>query len=256
MILRMRRGMLVVLAAVAVAALGAAADGARNAPSTFRLVFDGRHTAALSHEGPFTTSASFCPSGYAADDRIEAETDTAVRTFRCSGSADQFTARITPVPAEHGGSGSWLIVSGAGALATLRGRGTWTSVRLSGTDADPSSITYRSTWQGVTDFDVSPPTIAVSKATARKLRRPKGTFQLRFALSFAEAAGSAVAYELRVIDPRSRLETFRSGETETGTASLVLRVKPTKRTRIMQVRIAATDPVGNAAQLARTLRLR
>ena len=252
----MRRGMLVALAAAVLATLGGAADGAREAPAPFRLVFDGRHTPALSHEGPFTTSASFCLSGYASDDRIEADTDTAVRTFRCSGSAEQFTARVTPVPAEHGGSGSWQIVAGTGALAMLRGKGTWTSIRLSGTDGDIASITYRSTWDGVTDFDVSPPTIAVSKATARKLRRPRGAFQLRLALSFGEPAGSPVAYQLRVIDPRNRLETFRNGQTTTSTASLVLRVKPTKRTRALQIRIAATDAVGNAAQLARTLRIR
>src|SRR5947208_2140298 len=107
------------MAAVALAA-GGAADGARKTPAAFRLGFDGKHTPALLHEGPFTTSASFCLSGYAADTAIEAETETAVRAFRCSGSTDQFTARVKPVPAEHGGGGSWQIVSGSGALANLR----------------------------------------------------------------------------------------------------------------------------------------
>jgi hypothetical protein len=131
--------------------------------------------------------------GFAVDDRIEADTETAVRRFRCTGSADEFTARIKPVPAEHGGNGSWQIVEGAGALANLRGKGTWTSVRLSGTDGDPRTITYRSSWQGVVDFDVSPPATSVTKATARKLRKPKGAYQLTFALAFDEPAVNDVS---------------------------------------------------------------
>jgi hypothetical protein len=89
---RVKRGVLTAVATVALATAGAAADGARKSPATFRLVFDGKHTPALLHEGPFSTSASFCLSGYAADASIEAETETAVRTFRCSGAADEFTA--------------------------------------------------------------------------------------------------------------------------------------------------------------------
>lgn len=251
----MKCGVLAVLATIAVAAAGAA-DGSRKAPASFRLVFDGQHTPALLHEGPFTTSASFCLSGYAADVNIEAETETAVRAFRCSGSADEFTARVKPVPAEHGGGGSWQIVSGTGVLANWRGKGTWTSVRLGGTDGNPASITYRSTWQGVADFDASAPTISLSRSSARKLRWPKGAYLLHFGLSFDEATGNVVSYELRVIDPRTKLEVPKSGQSSTGRASLTMRVRPTKRTRVLRIRIAASDPVGNAAELASSLRIR
>jgi hypothetical protein len=72
-------GLLVAVAAGAMAAAGGAADGARKAPAAFRLVFDGKHTPALQHEGPFTTSASFCLAGSAADISVESSTDTAVR---------------------------------------------------------------------------------------------------------------------------------------------------------------------------------
>jgi hypothetical protein len=185
----------------------------------------------------------------------EAEVETAVRTFRCSGSADEFTARVKPLPAEHGGQGSWQIVEGSGALANLRGKGTWTSVRLSGND-NPTSITFRSTWQGVADFDASPPTIAVSRSSARKLRRPKGAYVLGVVLSFGDSPGSAVSYELTAIDPRTSLEVSKFGETSTGTASVALRVRPTRRTRILRINVEATDPLGNAGQLATTLRIR
>ena len=237
-------------------AFAAAANGAAQAPTTFRLVFDGSHTPALMHEGPFTTSASFCASGHAADTTIEADTETAVRAFTCAGSSDVFTARIRPVPAEHGGGGSWQIVAGTGSLADFRGKGTWRSVRLAGTDADPRTITYRSTWDGVVDFDVSPPTIAITKSSARKLRRPAGTYQLTFTLTFDEPAGNAVSYEMTVIDPRNSVQVFKFGQTSTGASTVALRVHPTKRTRVLRVRVTATDPVGNAAQLAATRRIR
>ena len=51
------------------AATAAGASGTRDtraAPAPFRLVFDGSHTPTLLHEGTFTTSAAFCPSGSAA----------------------------------------------------------------------------------------------------------------------------------------------------------------------------------------------
>ena len=252
----MIRGLLAALAAVSFAAAGVAADGARRAPTEFRLVFDGKHTPALMHEGPFTTSASFCATGYAADRTIEADTDTAVRAFTCAGTTNSFTARITPVPAEHGGNGSWRIASGTGTLADLRGKGTWSSVRLSGSDGDPASITYRSTWQGLVDFDTAPPAIRVTKSSARKLRRPAGAYQLTFALRFDEPAGSAVSYELTVVDPRNSLQTSKFGETTTGTAAVGLRVRPTKRTRILRVKVVATDPVGNTAELTTTRRIK
>jgi hypothetical protein len=135
-------------------AAGAAsgASGGTATPAGFGLVLDGRHRPDLTHEGTFTTSASFCPSGSAVD-LTETTLHTVLGEFACAGSTDSFTAQVSPTPAEHGGTGSWKIVAGKGALATLRGKGTWTSVRLSGSDADPASITFRSTWHGVTDFD-------------------------------------------------------------------------------------------------------
>jgi hypothetical protein len=65
-----------------------------------------------------------------------------------------------------------------------------------------------------------------------------------------------VMHVLKIIDPRNRLEVSKFGETSTGTASLSLRVRPTKRTRVLRIEVEATDPVGNAAQLARTLRIK
>jgi hypothetical protein len=262
---RSTRHLLVVAAAACVLAavvtvettsVGGAADLSRTSPAAFSLVFDGKHTPTLLHEGPFTASASFCLSGYATDVSVESDVETAVRSFKCAGSADEFTARVKPLPGEHGGSGSWQIVAGSGSLTDLRGKGTWSSVRLSGATDDPEAITFRSTWQGVTDFDASPPTIVISKSSARKLRRPKGAYLLRIVLSFTDAPGNTVLYELAVIDPRTSLQVVKSGETRTGIASVSLRVRPTRRTRVLRLKIEAGDPVGNASEFARVLRIR
>jgi len=75
-----------------VIATAAAGSGSASSAASFRLVFDGRHNDALLHEGPFTTSASFCPLGYAAYVSIDSATETAVRKFTCSGFQGDFSA--------------------------------------------------------------------------------------------------------------------------------------------------------------------
>ena len=250
---------LAVLAAVLITAVLAAtaSRGARTATAPFHLVFDGKHNAALLHEGSFTTSSSFCSSGSAADVSIDSTTDTSLRRFDC-GSAGDFTAEVTPLPAEHGGIGSWQIVAGSGSLADLRGKGNWTSTRLTGRPDDPATITFRSTWDGVADFDVSPPTIGLSSSSARKVNRPKGAYTLRVALSLKDAEGDLVVYTVQVVDPRKPVHVlaYRVGQTRTGSATLTVRVKPAKRTRTLQVKIDASDAVGNESSLAKTVRLR
>jgi len=245
-----------VLVSALMAAGATATGGSRAGPASFRLVFDGKHNADLLHEGSFTTSVAFCPSGSAADIRLDSET-TSVRRFRCSGSAGEFTAYVSPLPAEHGGLGSWQIFDGGGPLANLRGKGTWTSSRLSGRPDDPASITFRSTWDGVADFDATAPTIGVSSVTVRRLLRPKGAYRLRVVLSLSDAEGGAVSYRLEVVDPRKpfNLLAWTKGETTT-TSIAMLRVRPAKSIRILQLKIAASDAVGNVASFAKTFRLK
>jgi len=245
-----------VLAALGVPAAGISKDRARAAAAEFQLVFDGKHTPSLLHEGPFTTSTSYCPSGYAVDTGVDSATETALRKFTCSGFAGTFMTRLGKLPAEHGGSGTWQIVEGSGPLGDLRGKGTWTSVRLSGTITDPASITFRSTWKGVADLDASPPTVAVAKRSVQKLRRPKGVYRLRLVLSLKDT--NAVSYTLAVIDPRRPFDWLatKSGTTSSGTASFALRIRPTKRTRILQLKLDASDAVGNTAGFTTNLRLR
>ena len=237
--------------------VAASAGAAGHSRTSFQLVFDGSHNAALLHEGQFTTSATFCPSGSAEDVSLDAPSETAVRRFRCSGSAGEFSARVTPLPAEHGGIGTWQVVDGAGPLATLRGKGTWTSTRTAGRPDDPATITFRSSWAGVVDFDTDPPRVAVTKASAKKLRKPKGTYTLKLSLSLEDDAGGPVSYQVEVNDPRTRRGlAFRIGQATAPTVSLTIRLKVPAPTRTLQLRLSATDVVGNEATAAAGVRLR
>jgi hypothetical protein len=229
---------------------------------SFQLVFDGRHAPAtfptpsgLQHEGPFTSSASLCPAGSATDVGLGSSPETAVRRFTCAGGTGGFTANVGPLPAEHGGRGLWQIVDGSGAIATLRGRGTWTSVITAGNPADPATIRFRSTWQGVADLDDSPPAIAITAARARKLRRPRGAFRLRVGFTLHDQE-SPISYSLVVLDPRSLREWTRGGATTSGVVSLVVRARPAKRSRVLRLRISATDLVGNEAFAGKAVRIR
>jgi hypothetical protein len=246
----------VVIAAL-MAAGATAIGGSRAAPASFKLVFDGKHNAALLHEGTFTSSVVACPSGSAADVSLDSDTESALRRFTCAGAKAEFTARVAPLPAEHGGLGSWQIVAGTGPLANLRGKGTWTSTRLAGRPDDPATIVFRSTWDGVADFDVTAPTVAVSGVAVRKLRRPKGTYRLRVVLSLSDAEGGVVSYRLEVVDPRKPLNLlgWKKGETA-ATSIATVRVHPTKTTRILQLKIAASDAVGNDTTFTKTVRLK
>jgi len=192
------------------------------------------------------------------DAGVDSATETALRKFTCAGSSGAFTARVGRLSAEHGGSGTWQIVEGTGRLGDLRGKGTWSSVRLGGNPTDPATITFRSTWKGVADLDVSPPVIAASKRSVQRLRRPTGTFRVRLVLALNDSAGNSVSYTLAVIDPRRPFDWLatKSGATSSGTAVFSLRVRPTKRTRILQLKVDASDPVGNTTAFATTLRLR
>lgn len=247
------QGALIAALSAGVLAITSGAE-TRSAPPSFHLVFDGKHNAALLHEGTFGTSSSFCPSGSAADVGVEATSDTALRRFECA-DGSTFSARVAPLPAEHGGIGSWQIVDGTGPLANLRGKGTFASTRLAGRQDDPATITFRSTWDGVADFDSTPPVIGLPKTRVRKLKRPKGAYTLRVVLSLTDNDGDAVTYVLQVADTRKSL-IYKVGKTATGTLTVTFRIRPTKGTRSLRCEIDASDAVGNEAKLAQTIRLK
>ena len=250
----MRTAFVVAIAAGVVLSTGGASAAA---PASFQLVFDGEHNASLLHEGTFTTSYAPCPSGTAADVSIDEATLTALRQFTCDAGGG-FTAKVGPLPQEHGGSGSWQIVAGSGPLADLRGKGTFTSVRLTGDPNDPSTITFRSTWTGVADLDATPPTVSVTHWHAKKLARPKRTYKIRLGLSIPDNGGGAVSYALQLVDPRrpSNAIVFKTGNTATGSVTRSFRIRVGKHTRRLRLKVDASDALGNQSAFAKTFRLR
>lgn len=250
----MRTAWVVAIAAVAVLCTGG--NGAA-APASFQLVFDGKHNASLLHEGTFTTSSASCSSGTAADVSIDEGTLTAMRQFTCAEGGD-FTAKVGPLPNEHGGSGSWQIVTGSGPLADLRGKGTFSSVMLTGDPGDPSTITFRSTWTGVADLDATPPITRVTHWRTQKLKRPTSAYRVKLALSLTDNGGGPVSYALQLVDPKkpSNAIVFKLGKTASASVTRSFRIKVGKHTRRLRLKVDASDAVGNQSAFAKTFRLR
>src|SRR4051794_19068399 len=175
------------VAAVAVPAAFAAglADGSVNAVAAagagatpVTLTFDGTHVTdsslatGLRHEGRFTAAAPLCAHGTAVDvEVVEGAPLSVMRRYTCDDGSGTFTAFLPAVAAEHGGNGTWKIVTGTDRYATLRGQGTYTGHRVSGNPDDFLTVVYQTTWHGVVDFDAVAPSVAAT-ARAKKLRRP------------------------------------------------------------------------------------
>jgi len=248
-----RIGAIIALAAAALVWISGA--GIAAAPS-FQLVFDGRHNAQLQHVGTFTTTATWCSSGSVGEISVDPATDTATRRFTCAGGGD-FTATVRPLPAEHGGSGTWQIIDGTGPLADLRGKGTFLSTLVSGHLDDPATIVFRSTWTGVADFDVDPPKVTLNAATVRKLKRPVGTYTVRLALSFADNGGGPISYVLQIVDSKrpTRAFIYKLGQADRDVTS-AFRIKVPTTMRAVQLKVDSTDAVGNTAAFARSIRLK
>jgi hypothetical protein len=237
----------------------------RASPSSFELVMNGVHSAAeprekfsfgFRHEGPFAASAPFCSSGFAVDLEFVAP-GTALRRFTCTDESGSITARKFVVRANAQFTheeGIWAIVEGTGRYSTLRGKGTTVNDFVSGDPADHITTSYHETWSGVVDFDVTPPEVSISQASAKRLRRPKGAFSIRVAFSARDGSeGNAVSYAMTV----SGRGVFvrRSGTMTSGTVSSTFRVRPSKPVRRLRLTIVASDPVGHEVRVAKQLRL-
>jgi hypothetical protein len=246
-----------------VALLGASASAAPAAPTPFQLVFNGYHVVAdfpsptgLSHVGPFTTDYAACPSGFG-QNTAETDQGVATRLFTCDGSGATFTALVWPQLAEHGGGGSWRIISGTGALTDLRGEGTFSSVLTSGDPNDFITIHFQSTWAGSIDLDAVPPALAVTKASVVKSKSPAHAYRLSLALALTDNGGGPVKYRLAIVDPRTSIPlASRAGTTSAGSLRRSFVLKPSRKSRALRLRLDASDAVGNQATLKKMIRLR
>lgn len=228
--------------------------GAGASPGRFELVFDGHHGPPMDtsyrHEGTFTASAPFCPSGTMGD--VAHYGENAVRVSTCDDGSGTITLRVGTLPAEHAlnGTGFWQITGGTGAYAALRGKGTWTTVPIGGETAR-----FISTSRGIADLDDQPPTITITRGTAAKLQRPKGFYLIRLVFSAPDnVEGNTVSYRV-LLSSRTKNWT-RTGRTVSGPVKLSLRVRPPKSARRITLHVSASDPLDNESQRSRSIKLR
>ena len=107
---------------------------------------------------------------------------------------------------------------------------------------------------GVIDFDVTRPDVSISRASAKRLRRPKGVYSIRVAFTARDGSeGNAVSYTMTVSG--RGVSVLRTGTTASGTVSITFRVHPRKPARTLQLVLVASDPVGNETRVARQLRV-
>lgn len=246
--------------------VGTATTVAGASATSFELVLDGRHVPAtipsesgVMHAGTFTAVAPFCTSGTMVD--LKFEGSAAVRrSYTCDDGTGSMNMRVTIPAAEHstGGSGSWQIFGGTGRYASLRGKGTWTSVHLGGDPERFATVTFRSTSTGIADLDADAPQIVVSRSSATRLRRPVGDYLVRLGFSARDNVEENVASYQVVVTAGGTQLAFRRGATVAGggRSSLTLRVQPPKGSRRIQIVITASDPLGNERTQVRSLKLR
>jgi hypothetical protein len=232
------------------------------APTRFSLTFEGAHVtnpampAGLGHEGRFTASPPFCSAGWAHDVRDVSESPAildVMRVHTCDDGSGGFTALMPTVRGEHGGSGTWRIVEGTGSYATLRGFGTYAATILSGDPEAFDTIVYRTQWQGVVDLDAAPPTIASFSASARKVRAPLRTYQLRIAIN-ADDPATPVMFAVAITAGRTPV-AFKRTSTVSGSANIAVAVRPPRSARSLRIALSATDAVGNTSSSSRTVKL-
>ncbi len=241
------------LLAVLLCASAVMVSGTVAAPAPFQLTFDGHHGvpmgAGYRHEGPFTSSPPFCTSGTVVDLRHSG--DNATRLYTCDDRSGTVTMQVTNFLAEHApsGTGTWRITEGTAEYASLRGKGTWTTVPGEGVD-EP----FRSTLRGVADLDGQAPTITISRATAERLARPTDTYAIRLVFSARDNVdGNPVSY---AVTASGLNKTWtRVGRAVSGPVTMTLKIRLPKQERRVRLEVTATDPLDNQRRTSRMLKL-
>jgi hypothetical protein len=262
-----------------VAASTVAASAARSTASPFELVFTGSYEpfpecAALPSSDPdlmcfdmqpatgtFTSGAPFCGSGTAETAEPSGPFVHLIRRYTCADGSGSVTVRISRLDAEFttGSSGEWEITEGSGQYEGLHGKGTYSGELLGGNPADlRAPITFRTRALGFAAVDTAQPSIAITSASATKLRRPAGAYLIRVAFSLRDdVEGLPVVYELKVTEGRRYLYLNGTmGETASGSVSTTLRIWPSsKRMRSVNLHVRATDWIGNEQLVVHSLKL-
>jgi hypothetical protein len=248
---RIPKSCLVLAALVVAGTVGGGAFvaiGARAAPTPFELYFDGAHRG-LSHFGPFTSTAPFCAAGTVAD--IRQYFPATSRKYACDDGSGSLVILVDNFPDEHvtGGKGAWKISAGTGRYAKLRGSGSWTGLSWTGNPQDPTTITFRTKMQGTVDFDEVAPALGITRASAKRLAKPAGSYLVKVVFVARDGAGGAVSFHVKAKSASRTLGT-QMGETSTGTGAVSITVRPPRGARTLRLELTGSDEVGNAASAA------
>ena len=228
----------------------------------FMLVFEGSRTASsetetfalgFRDEGLFTALAPMCDTGLAVaiENRLADGWMTELRRFECGGGAGSIIARtwlLDGDPSLGYEAGAWLIVAGTGAYEGLRGKGTYVRAFLEG---EPASIAE--VWRGLVDYDDTAPEVALGKISVTTPHQPGGAYLIRLRLSARDPAGGQVTF---LVTARSSILLAAKYDTApSGSASVVLRMRPRAGERRVRLEVAANDQVGNERTVVRVLNL-
>lgn len=254
------------LAAHAFGVAGGAAptqSGGRDA-APFEIVIDAvrrpasppeKFFAGFRHEGTFTASLPFCPAGSTVDLEWLGPLGSVrgTREFACGDGSGTVTASQQVIETDLTTylKGVWRIVGGTGPYATLRGKGTF-STAMTGDDVSTRRI--HETWSGVSGFDASPPTIAISQARVNKLKRPQGAYSGRIVFSARDGSEEGVVSYRMTVRSGAQLLASRSG-IASPTATVTFRVRPRRAVRTLSVVIVVSDALGNESTTSRMLQL-
>jgi hypothetical protein len=227
---------------------------ARTAASAFELTLEEALTfedEVVNYQGTFTSGAPFCGRGT----MVDPVSPHGGLQLACDDGSGSLTVSIAPVSqVASPRNATWRIVDGSGSYAGLRGKG---SLRQEVLRSDPAGFASRSTFQGVVDRDAVAPTVTLSSATATKLRRPAGTYELKLGIALRDdVMDNPVSYTVLARGPGLRELARSVGTTRTEAVSIKLRVRPLVKARIVRLQISAEDPVGNKVSIwPRDLRL-
>ena len=240
---------------------------ATSRPDSFELVFDAHRSPASArqgfsfgfrNEGSFSADAPMCSTGNAVDveHRLSKGWITELRTYTCGDGTGTITARTWLLEVDEASgyeAGIWKIVGGTGRYETFRGIGTYRSVVVDGDSSDAVDATSLEAWQGAAGFDATPPRVAI-----RSIRvippKASGSYAVRIAFTARDdPARSPVDFLVTAKD--RYLLAAKAGRATSGTTTVKLAVRPTTGSRTIQLKLVASDAVGNQRTIVRTLQL-
>ena len=228
----------------------------------FMLVFEGSRTASsetetfafgFRDEGSFTALAPMCDTGLAVDieNRLADGWMTELRRFDAGaapGASSPGRGSWMGIRRWATRTGAWLIVAGTGAYEGLRGKGTYVRAFLEG---EPASIAE--VWRGLVDYDDTAPEVTLGKISVTTPHQPGGAYLIRLRLSARDPAGGQVTF---LVTARSSILLAAKYDTApSGSASVVLSVRPRAGERRVRLEVAANDQVGNERTVVRVLNL-